>query len=107
MAYEPSHLMIKAVIYDLDDLMVNSAPAHLAAFDAVLKKYGHNYLDLPEKLRAKFVGMRIIDILGEIVKYYDISEEPASLHEKRQKIFLKSSWRASTLFLTYTSRCRL
>ena len=64
--------MIKAVIYDLDDLMVNSAIPHTAAFNSVLKKHGYSYGNLPVSLRRKFTGMRIKDILKEINKHCNL-----------------------------------
>ncbi|HLD18502.1 MAG TPA: HAD family phosphatase [Candidatus Nanoarchaeia archaeon] len=82
--------MIKAVIYDLDDLMVNSAKPHYKAFDYVLKKRGYTYRDLPTKMRAKFVGRRIIDILKEINEFWKLDEELESFYKRRTKLFLKA-----------------
>ena len=81
--------MIKGVIYDLDDLMVDSHHLHLKAFDALLIRYGHKYGELPEELRAKFIGRRVIDILKEMARYFGIEESAESLQEERSSIFLK------------------
>lgn len=80
--------MVKAVVYDLDDLMVNSYPLHSIASDEVLKKYG---VDLKEvnDMRANFVGMRISDILKMIVDRFDLKVSMGKLRKERSAIFLK------------------
>ena len=81
--------MIKAVIYDMDNLMVDSIVTHSRAIDAVLKIYGHSYADVPEALRAKYVGMRLVDILKSIIDYFKINVKLEDLEAKREKIFLE------------------
>jgi len=80
--------VVKAVVYDLDDLMVNSYPLHSIASDEVLKKYG---VDLKEvnDMRANFVGMRISDILKMIVDRFDLKVSMGKLRKERSAIFLK------------------
>lgn len=80
--------MIKAVIYDLDDLMVNSAPTHFKATDILLQKYGHKYEELPGDLKTDFIGKRVIDVLKDIVEYFKISADFNELYAERMQIFL-------------------
>ena len=47
--------MIKGIIYDLDDLMVNSHPLHVQATEIVLEKYGHSSKEMPEESKTSFV----------------------------------------------------
>ena len=81
--------MIKAVIYDLDDLMVNSNPLHTEASDKVLQKYGVSQKKLPEHIRAKFIGMRVSDILKNLIDYFQLGVNLEDLREKRSAIFLE------------------
>lgn len=80
---------IKCIIYDLDDLMVNSEPLHTESLETVLNKLGYSYNNLPKKLLSKFVGMRIIDILREIIKYLKLNENAEDLQKKKNEIFFK------------------
>ena len=81
--------MQKAIIYDLDDLMVNSDPLHVQTDELLLEEHGHKFAELPKELRSGFIGMRVTDILKEIVKYLNLNVDLDSLYQKRTEIFLK------------------
>ncbi len=81
--------MIKAVIYDLDDLMVNSIGLHKKAWNVLFAAYGVNVADIPAELESKFVGMRVSDILEKIVAYFKVKADLNELYQNRQEIFLK------------------
>lgn len=81
--------MIKAVIYDLDDLMVNSILIHVKADDVLLKRFGHKTSDLPPDLNSHFVGMRVIDILKKIIEVFKLDVDLSVLYKNREKIFLE------------------
>jgi len=81
--------MIKAIIYDLDDTMVNSDPLHARAWEELLKEYGHKFSDLPEKMRSNFIGMRVVDIVKELAAYLKLDTNPKDLYKKRIDIFLR------------------
>jgi len=80
--------MIKAVIYDLDDLMVNSIGLHEKAWRLLLKEYQADHGALPADLRSSFVGRRIIDILQVIKDYFNLPATLEDLYQKRTAIFL-------------------
>jgi beta-phosphoglucomutase len=80
--------MIKAIIYDMDDLMVDSDPLHNLAWEKLLSGFNHKFSELPEELRAKFIGLRVIDTTKEIVKALKLDTDPERLYEKRTEIFL-------------------
>ena len=80
--------MIKAVIYDMDDLMVNSNPLHILAWERLLKDYNHKFSDIPEEIRSKFVGMRVIDICKEIISTLKIDSNLEPFYNKRIQLFL-------------------
>ncbi|MFA6381786.1 MAG: HAD family phosphatase [Candidatus Buchananbacteria bacterium] len=80
--------MIKGVIYDLDDLMVNSIGFHQKANQKVLKKYNSDFNKLPKDLYNKFVGMRVIDILETFIKNLNLKVDLETLKTERETIFL-------------------
>jgi len=81
--------MIKAIIYDMDDLMVNSDPLHALAWEELLADFNHKFSDLPEELRSKFIGRRVIDICKEIIHTLDLDANLEEFYEKRIAIFLE------------------
>jgi len=81
--------MIKAIIYDLDDLMVNSNPLHIEAWDILLSKFNYKLDDLPKEFHSKFIGMRVIDISKEIIKALNLNVEIESFYKERINIFLE------------------
>lgn len=81
--------MIKAIIYDMDDLMINSHPAHQKAWRKILSRFNHRSSDLPEKLSAGFIGKRIIDISKEMIDYLKIDIGLDEFYKARMEIFLE------------------
>lgn len=79
--------MIKVVIYDLDDLMVDSLPLHNETWERLFKEYGVNFKDFPDTLRSHLIGMRIVDVTQEFKEYFNVKEDLEVLYNKRQKIF--------------------
>ncbi|MEK7165722.1 MAG: HAD family phosphatase [Patescibacteria group bacterium] len=75
--------MLKAIIFDLDGLLVDSTPLQLEANRLFIESFGKIYA----KPTSGREGMRIIDILRD---YKDIFELPGSIEElyrKRQQIY--------------------
>lgn len=81
--------MIKAIIYDLDDLMVNSIALHIKAWDILFSEYHVKISDLPPDLSSHFMGMRISDVLKEMINYFNLEVDYQTLYQKRQEIFLQ------------------
>lgn len=80
--------MIKAVIYDMDDLMVNSNPLHIRASKKVFREYGIDLKKIPQNVRAGFIGMRVADILRFVVDYFNLDLDFEKLRKQRSKTFL-------------------
>ncbi|MBI1971811.1 MAG: HAD family phosphatase [Candidatus Aenigmarchaeota archaeon] len=80
--------MIKAVIYDLDDTMVDSNPLHVEAFETILKKLGHDIDEMPAEIRSRFVGMRIVDISRKMCDYFKFDVNLEAFFRERNKVFL-------------------
>lgn len=80
--------MVKAVIYDLDDLMVNSAPLHFEAWEVTLNKFGHSFKDLPKGYMTQFMGTRVIDSAIALVRDLNLKVSVETIFKIRNKIFL-------------------
>lgn len=90
--------MIKGIIFDMDDTLVDSKPLHYRAWDKVLAEFGKKYSDLPEKFRGSVIGMRIIDMVPLVIDRLKIKMDAQSLYKKRNMIFLELVNRELKLF---------
>jgi len=81
--------MIKAVIFDMDGLMVDSEPISYKASDTLLRKYGHKLTDVPEEVLKDALGKRVKSFVSEYMKILDIDAPVEQLMEERSEIFLK------------------
>ena len=81
--------MIKAIIFDMDDLIVNSDPLHSIAWERVLSDFGKSFDDIPSNKKSKFIGMRVIDICKEIINILGLDIDLNTFYEKRTKVFLE------------------
>lgn len=81
--------MIKGVAYDMDDLMVRSDELHSLAWDGLLNKYAHSFDEIPKNIQAGFIGRRVIDILKEILNYFNLEIDLELAYQERTEIFLK------------------
>jgi len=77
--------MVKAIIFDMDGLMIDSEPFHLKAYNSVLKKWG-NYLNEEENL--KYVGISDKDVCKDLVLTFNIPISESDL-EKQKNIEYK------------------
>lgn len=77
--------MLKAVIFDLDGLLVDSTPLQLEANRIFIESFGKLYLT-PKSGRE---GMRIIDIIRDYKDIYDLPGNLEDLYKKRQLIYFK------------------
>ncbi len=80
--------MIKAVIYDLDNLVVNSESLHAQAIDEVLMQYKVKLKDIPADLRNKFIGRRVIDVIDEVIGMFKLKQDKVKLLSEVESIFL-------------------
>lgn len=81
--------MLRAALYDLDGLMVDSEPLHGQASELALNRYGHTHAGIPEAVRQGFYGKRVVDVAGEIVAVLGLPVTAARWAEERQRIFLE------------------
>jgi HAD superfamily hydrolase (TIGR01509 family) len=79
---------IKGIIYDLDDLMVNSDPLHNEAWEALLNGLGHSLNDIPQEMKTKFIGRRAIDFMRAMIQELKLKGSEEELYKKKTQIFL-------------------
>lgn len=79
--------MIKAVIFDLDGLMVDSEPVHFKAYEHVLRELG---ITVPESDYAeRYVGISDGDAAQDIVKRYHLPISAKELLTRKAAAFAK------------------
>jgi HAD superfamily hydrolase (TIGR01509 family) len=81
--------MIKAVIFDMDGVMVDSVKIHSAAIIEVLK----SYIKLSFDDLKKFAGYSSNDIFAELIKKYNIPKSVGMLKSEKDKIFSKNIYK--------------
>lgn len=73
--------MIKAAIFDLDDLMIDSLDLHIRVDDATFKELGYDLKTIPYAISKKFVGKRVLDNIISIKNYFHILDEVITVEE--------------------------
>ena len=72
--------MIKAVLFDLDGLMVDSEPHSLAAWQAVLARRGARF-DQPTI--DSILGLRLFETARLAIRLFDLNDEPEALAQEK------------------------
>jgi beta-phosphoglucomutase family hydrolase len=80
--------MVQAVIFDMDDVVVNSTDAHGKAWDAVLSKYGVSIDKMDPESVKKLFGLRIKEIGAILLDYFGLDVDRDAFLEERNRIFL-------------------
>ena len=74
--------MIRAILFDLDGLMVDSEPHSLASWCAILSSRG---VTLDRKVSERMFGLRQLEAARMLVEVYGLTDQPAALgHEKEE-----------------------
>ena len=79
--------MVKAVIFDLDDLLVDSHYLHELATEITLREMGWHYPKISDQDQRRYIGMRVQDILQEMSEKMGNLFDFQELSEKRAKTF--------------------
>ncbi len=76
--------MFKAVIFDMDGLMVDSEPIHQQAFDQVFQKYGKQFTE--EDNIKLYLGKTDMDCAVDMVTRYQLPITAEELFDQKQVI---------------------
>ena len=77
---------VKAVIFDMDGLLVDSEPIQFETSKLLFRRHGHRFT--VRHLR-KFLGIRLIDELTTLKHHWKLSQGVNELQNERKDIFLK------------------
>ncbi|MEM4348475.1 MAG: HAD family phosphatase [Candidatus Anstonellaceae archaeon] len=79
------HSKIKAVIFDLDGVVVDSEKAHLKSFNQFLSQFGIKISQ--ERWRKYYTGIGSVKIFEDICKRHRLKQDIKKLVQKRAKIY--------------------
>ncbi|MDO8527884.1 MAG: HAD family phosphatase [Deltaproteobacteria bacterium] len=65
-------MTIAAILFDMDDLLINSAAIHFAANDMALAAFGKTSAEVSPHLTQKFYGMRIREIMELLIHHFQL-----------------------------------
>jgi HAD superfamily hydrolase (TIGR01509 family) len=74
----------KAVLFDLDGLIVDTEPLHFRAFQELVSRRGFR---LPEEVLPRWVGYDELTNAQELRDTYGFSEEPETLLEEKWRLY--------------------
>jgi HAD superfamily hydrolase (TIGR01509 family) len=77
--------VIKAVIFDMDGVIVDSEPLHYEAHNLLLKEYGHS---LTEEDQRKYTGTSGFKVYEDLKKRFNLPHEVHELVKKKRDLFL-------------------
>ena len=79
--------MIRAAIFDLDELIIDLEKIHKAAERQICIDYGHSFDSLSENLRLNSSGLRENDILDRIKQELKLTASLPQMIERKQALF--------------------
>ncbi|MCL4396540.1 MAG: HAD family phosphatase [Chloroflexi bacterium] len=77
----------KAVVLDLDGLIVDSEPLHQRAFEMVLARYGVDHRFSVEEYARFFVGVPVKDNARWLVDHFGLKADPEVVLAERERMY--------------------
>lgn len=77
----------KAVLFDMDGVILDSEPLHVAAFQAVLKRYGHDLSD--EQYKEHFAGRTDKEGFEQYFRFINESVELPAIMDEKARAYLE------------------
>jgi len=81
-----NHIPVKAIIFDMDGIIVDSEPVQLESFNEVLKPYN---IQLSENDFKGFIGMTQVEIFSSILNAHTIDKSIDQLRSEKKSIYTK------------------
>jgi len=81
--------MIKGLIFDMDDTLVNSTPLQKKSLKKILKKYNIDFDSMPHEVEKSFFGRRIEEVVKIIIDYYSLNITVKQLLKERDFYYLR------------------
>lgn len=86
MSIAPAFTRLRAILFDMDGLIVDTEPIHFAAFQEYLRRKGGS---LPESVMRDFVGFSERDNLRKLKRQYAIADPLEQMVMDRRAIYLE------------------
>lgn len=77
---------VRAVIFDMDGVIVDSEPLHLLAYQKFFEEYGVRYT---AEQNAEFLGTKDVSMASVLIERYALPHTPQSLVKAKEEILLK------------------
>ncbi len=78
--------MIRAVLFDMDGLIVDTEPIHFKAFQAYMREFG---IDMPESMMPQLLGYTEEDNLRDLKKEYHLDTPLDQMVAQRGAVYLQ------------------
>lgn len=78
--------MIKAVLFDMDGVIIDSEPLHQKAYHGMFREVGIN---VPATLYESFTGQSTLNICKQLVQHFKLNRAPEELVNIKRGIFKK------------------
>ncbi|MFV9550688.1 HAD family hydrolase [Algibacter sp. PT7-4] len=88
--------MLKAVIFDMDGVIIDSEPMHNKAYHDMFKEVG---IEVSPELYESFTGQSTINICKRLVDYFNLKETPETLVALKRKYYKHFFYSNSSLSL--------
>src|SRR5690606_3310223 len=76
--------MLKAVIFDMDGVIIESEPLHYVAYHKMFKDVN---IEVPDALYESFTGKATLNICQELCEIFNLQESPETLVNLKRKHF--------------------
>ncbi|MDE5492991.1 HAD family hydrolase [Elizabethkingia meningoseptica] len=75
---------LKAVLFDMDGVIVDTEPLHRKAYFKMFEEFG---IDVTEELFNTFTGKTTLSVCNELIKHFNLNVTPRQLIEKKRSHF--------------------
>ncbi|MHA7608213.1 HAD family phosphatase [Elizabethkingia meningoseptica] len=75
---------LKAVLFDMDGVIVDTEPLHRKAYFKMFEEFG---IDVTEELFNTFTGKTTLSVCNELIKHFNLGLTPQELIEKKRSHF--------------------
>ena len=76
--------MLKAVIFDMDGVIIDSEPMHIKAYNDMFNEVG---IEVSTQLYESFTGQSTINICKRLCNHFNLSESPEALVALKRKYY--------------------
>ncbi|MDE5526721.1 HAD family hydrolase [Elizabethkingia meningoseptica] len=75
---------LKAVLFDMDGVIVDTEPLHRKAYFKMFEEFG---IDVTDELFNTFTGKTTLSVCNELIKHFNLNVTPQQLIEKKRSHF--------------------